>query len=114
MGSGKVIKRAMEKHGVQNFTKTILEMFNTQEDMFNKEKEIVNEEFLSRSDVYNLRRGGSGGFDYINKTGANTKNIWSEETNSKRAKTRLETNFQKGENNSQHGLMWITDGIHCF
>jgi|688.fasta_scaffold792609_1 hypothetical protein len=111
MGSGKIIKRAIEKYGIQNFSKTILQMFATEQEMFQKEKEIVNEEFLSRSDVYNLRRGGNGGFDYINKTKANTKNIWSEETALKRAKTRSETNFQKGKNNSQYGLMWITDGI---
>ena len=66
MGSGKIIKSAIEKHGIQNFTKTILEFFETQEEMFVKEKEIVNEEFLLREDTYNLRRGGDGGFDYIN------------------------------------------------
>jgi hypothetical protein len=29
----------------------------------------VNDEFLLREDVYNIRRGGFGGFDYINKSG---------------------------------------------
>jgi hypothetical protein len=67
MGSGKVIKRAIEKYGVDNFTKTILETFETQEEMFTREKEVVNEEFLCREDTYNLRRGGNGGWDYINK-----------------------------------------------
>jgi len=66
MGSGKVIKRAIEKHGIDNFTKTILETFNTSEAMFAREKEIVTDEFLLREDTYNLRRGGTGGFDYIN------------------------------------------------
>jgi hypothetical protein len=67
MGSGKILCRAIAKYGVENFTKTILETFTDATTMFVREKEIVNEEFLSRSDVYNLRRGGSGGFDYINK-----------------------------------------------
>lgn len=66
MGSGKIIKRVIEKYGIENFTKTILETFSSREAMFAREKEIVNEEFLDRNDVYNLRRGGSGGFDYIN------------------------------------------------
>jgi len=69
MGSGKVIKHAIEKHGIENFTKTILERFTSAGEMFAREKEIVNEEFLSRDDVYNLRRGGFGGFDHINKMG---------------------------------------------
>ena len=67
MGSGKVIKYAIGKYGVDNFTKTILETFSTAEEMFAREKEIVTDEFLLREDTYNLRRGGVGGFEYINK-----------------------------------------------
>ena len=71
MGSGKVIQDAIKKHGIENFTKVILEMFDNSNDMFLKETEIVTDEFLARDDVYNLRRGGSGGFDYINAHGLN-------------------------------------------
>lgn len=67
MGSGKVIKRAIAKHGACNFQKDILEFFDTKEQMYAREKEVVTEEFLERDDVYNLRRGGLGGFDAINK-----------------------------------------------
>ncbi len=73
MGSGKAIRAAISKHGIENFEKTILETFESSEEMFKREKEIVTEDFLSRRDVYNLRRGGSGGFDYLNKTGQNNK-----------------------------------------
>ena len=66
MGSGKVIRSSIEKNGLHNFTKTVLEEFGTAEEMYAREAEIVNEEFLAREDVYNLRRGGNGGFDYIN------------------------------------------------
>ncbi len=69
MGSGKVLLKAIEKHGIKNFTKVILETFDTPEKMYAKELEIVTEEFLSRDDVYNLRRGGRGGFDHINTRG---------------------------------------------
>lgn len=67
MGSGKVINRSFEKYGIENFTKTILEHFDSAEEMYAREKEVVNEEFLERDDTYNLRRGGFGGFDFINK-----------------------------------------------
>lgn len=69
MGSGKVIKYAIEKYGIENFRKDILENFDTYENALAKEAEIVTDEFLQRDDVYNLRRGGTGGFDYINKNG---------------------------------------------
>jgi hypothetical protein len=69
MGSGKVILRAIETHGAENFAKTILETFETSDAMFAREKEVVTDEFLARPDTYNLRRGGFGGFDHINKAG---------------------------------------------
>jgi group I intron endonuclease len=69
MGSGKILNRAIEKYGIENFKKDILEYFDTAEEMFAREKELVNDEFLLREDVYNIRRGGFGGFDYINKSG---------------------------------------------
>lgn len=71
MGSGKVIRAAIEKHGIINFRKDILEFFEDSETMYAREKEIVSDEFLLREDTYNLRRGGTGGFDYINQTGKN-------------------------------------------
>lgn len=71
MGSGKIIRSAITKHGISNFSKDILEFFDTSEAMYAREKEIVTHEFLLREDTYNLRRGGFGGFDYINAIGLN-------------------------------------------
>jgi hypothetical protein len=71
MGSGKVLQRAIAKHGAENFTKVVLETFENAEAMYAREKEVVTDEFLLREDTYNLRRGGNGGFDYINKQGFN-------------------------------------------
>jgi hypothetical protein len=67
MGSGKVLNLAIEKYGIENFRRDILEFFDTAKEMFAKEKEIVTEEFLLREDTYNLKHGGFGGFDYVNK-----------------------------------------------
>lgn len=71
MGSGKVIISAINKYGMDNFKKDILETFDNVEAMYAREKEVVSDDFLSREDTYNLRRGGSGGFDYINKNNLN-------------------------------------------
>ena len=69
MGSGKLLKRAIEKYGIQNFTKDILYEAKTSEEMFLKEKEFVK---LGKQS-YNIKEGGQGGFDYINKKGLNNK-----------------------------------------
>ena len=62
MGSGKLIKRAIEKYGIENFTKEILVECNSVKEMFNAEKELVE---LNESS-YNLKLGGDGGWDYNN------------------------------------------------
>lgn len=71
MGSGVHIKRAIAKYGVHNFTKTILFEYETAEDAYKKESEIVNEDFIQRSDTYNLTLGGAGGFYHIDQSGEN-------------------------------------------
>jgi hypothetical protein len=63
LGSGHRLTLAIEKYGKESFFRTVLYQFNTPEEMFTKEKEIVNLEFLARSDVYNLVEGGFGGFN---------------------------------------------------
>lgn len=71
MGSGKYLKYAQDKHGIENFTKQILFVFDTPEEMYAKEAELVDEEFIAENNTYNIKVGGFGGFDYLNSTGLN-------------------------------------------
>ena len=157
MGSGKVLSAAIKKYGMDNFKKEILEFFSSEKEMFLREKEVVTEDFILREDTYNLRRGGSGGFDYINKDkelirkrNKKVANIrdFTNQRNSIRKTSKTESYRKKmsiikeefyktnsggflgkthtteskkkisasnkgrgaGENNSQAGTMWITNG----
>jgi hypothetical protein len=65
MGSGKMLKHAIKKHGIENFTKEFLHIFDNEDDMKNKEKELVVLNEMS----YNLCEGGKGGWSYVNRSG---------------------------------------------
>lgn len=63
LGSGVALKRAIIKYGVSNFSKVILYVFDTPEDMFLMESKLVDH---LDSNSYNLVPGGKGGWDYWN------------------------------------------------
>ena len=67
MGSGKLIRRSIKKHGIENFKKEYLHVFDNPDDMYNMESLIVNNDFLLSDNVYNIVNGGHGSFDYINQ-----------------------------------------------
>jgi len=59
LGSGKHLKLAINKYGSDSFTREILHIFETPEEAYRKESEIVNESFVNRKDTYNLKTGGN-------------------------------------------------------
>ena len=66
-GSGKYLKHAIDKYGIDNFIKEVIQSFNTKEEMYVAEKEIVNQDFIDRKDTYNIKLGGEGGWDHENQ-----------------------------------------------
>jgi len=98
MGSGKRLNYAIEKYGIENFEKEILEFFETYEEAFDFEAEIVTEELVLNENCYNLRKGGSGGFSVEEwKRGAATMNakIWSNPEFIERASNRASKLLKK-------------------
>lgn len=75
-GSGLLLGRAVEKHGKENFNKEILFECKCEEEMNQKEADIVDEEFIARDDTYNIKLGGAGGWDYVIKNRLNFTDSW--------------------------------------
>lgn len=57
-GSGKLIIRAINKYGKENFIREILQEFDTREAALAEEAKIVDGEFIRRHDNYNCNTGG--------------------------------------------------------
>lgn len=51
---------AVKKYGTSNFRRSILFVFDTEEEAIKKEEEIVNQDFINRNDTYNITLGGGG------------------------------------------------------
>lgn len=61
MGSGVFIRKAIDKYGLENFTKTIIKKFDTSEEAFKFEAELVTEDVVKDRMYYNMKPGGYGG-----------------------------------------------------
>jgi len=61
MGSGKRLKRSLNKYGAENHTKEILEFLTDRKSLAEREREIVNQEILNEELCMNLQLGGGGG-----------------------------------------------------
>lgn len=93
MGSGTHLLRAIKKYGKNLFKSEVLCNCESREEVAELEELIVNEDFVKRSDTYNLRTGGDIDFkmngyvrtaEHCRKIGlANTRRIYSAETRAK-------------------------------
>tara|TARA_Y100000034_G_scaffold58328_1_gene71113 strand:+ start:328 stop:918 length:591 start_codon:yes stop_codon:yes gene_type:complete len=69
MGSGKLIKKAINKYGIELFTKKIIGTFESEDQMFDEEKNLI-----SKLDPdYNIHPGGYGGWGHIKQNGMKGK-----------------------------------------
>lgn len=93
MGSGKRIRAAIKKYGVENFTKEIIKFFPTLKELSDYEQQIIDESLLNDPKCYNLVKGG-----YFLEGDAILK----------RKQTFKDKKHQQGQNNSQYGTCWVT------
>lgn len=79
MGSGRLIRDAILKYGLDNFSKTILSYHSSYDELLEAEAKIVNTDFIRRDDTYNLAIGGESCWNYVNENGLSGHKFTSEE-----------------------------------
>lgn len=119
MGSGIRIKLAIQKYGEEHFHKEILHVLSSADEMYEKEAELVTEEFVASTDTYNLKTGGVAGWsqEALRKAKETriTNGTWGKPTfvgrkhtdKTKKKMSASSKGKQAGKKNSQFGKKWI-------
>lgn len=85
LGSGKYLKRSINKYGKENFKIEIIEFVDSKEKLLELEKELITENLLLDKNCMNLRPGGFGGFSSSeqveNAKKSNARQKWLKENN---------------------------------
>ena len=96
MGSGLLIKRAINKYGEDNFDKEYLYIFDNFDDMVEKEIELITNDLIESNQCYNLSLGGKG---------------WSTNWNSVHSREKMLAGCKKGGKNNIINLQKYNDKI---
>ena len=104
-GSGKVLKRSLNKHGIDNHEKEILEWKEDINSLKKREAELVNESLVNDSNCMNLQLGGGGGFInaehavkcQIAGTIARKEKVWNDSSYRERHSLRNTERFKNGK-----------------
>lgn len=122
MGSGKHLKAAIRKYGVDSFSKEILKVCSSSDEMFRMEQQIVDAAFreygvVNPSKLPFVRKKISLRMKFAYASGKRTSRLTGLEfkgkTHTEESKLKISmavSSAQKGAGNSQYGTMWITDG----
>ena len=63
-GSGRVLKEALEKYGIDNFHLTIIQNYSTRKEVSDHERLVVTSDLVENKQCYNIRTGGENEFTY--------------------------------------------------
>lgn len=113
LGSGTQLKRAIKKYGRSVFVREILETFNTADEAYARELEVVNSNLVRDPNCYNLTRGGRGGTQILHGrpkseehrrkiSEALSGRVMSEENRAKLRHPKYRSTYIKSEEHLQH------------
>ena len=110
MGCGKALNLAKKKYGIENFSKEIKSIFETEKEAFDKESELIEKyNAVDSMEFYNMASGGLGGYESTRagKTELEKWEINNRMRNSLKGKMAGEKNpmyGKRGINNPKYGI----------
>lgn len=116
IGSGTVLKRAIKEYGIENFSKEIIQICNSKEELNEAEKYWItyyNANINTNEEFYNIAAGGDAGDNWTGKSDEykeKFKNIIRESNKNRKRNTEC----IKGKNNPAFGRKWCNDGIQNY
>ena len=87
-GSGLYLINAIKKYGKENFTKEILFIFDNEEEMNKKERELVDKQLIDNDEYYNISLGGQGGVTVLYEDHPNYKEVCLKISNSHKKRSK--------------------------
>lgn len=118
LGSGKLLNQAIKLYGKDSFTKEVLFQFESGEEAYSKERELL-EEHLQSELCYNIKQGGNGGWRFVHDNGLTNKNKKKEHYTkmAKASAVKLKERMRDKQYKEQwiakrrHNNIWITNGV---
>jgi len=95
IGSGKLLTKAIKKYGKENFTREILAIFDTKEEAFLIERNIVTKDLVDNRNCYNVKIGGQSGHATFKTAAARAKDSVKEKYITQKKKAEERTHAQK-------------------
>lgn len=121
-GSGRAIKQAIRKYGKDNFSKEVLYVFDSEEEMNIMERKLITEDVVNDTASYNIGVGGEGGPHFKGKHHSeesiklmvnNRKDFHhSEESKLKISKANIKTNASRSKKVSEARKKRIAEHGH--
>jgi hypothetical protein len=102
LGSGVALEKAIKKYGKQSFKKYILFIFDNENEMNQKERELVTESFIASNTNYNMGVGGEGGPHFKGKLhSVETKRLLAEQSKNRVISEKTRTKISEKNRNRQ-------------
>lgn len=112
MGSGKIILQAFQRYGIKNFSKEILAIAHTKQNINILEKVFIASYRVENKAEYNIANGGDGGVTYIwtEEQKQHLSNLEKGKVFSKETRKKI-SEAVKGDKNHNYGKYWFNNGI---